>query len=116
MIRLWSDTLSSSVNDPASQTSHEGAVRAAEERAYAQLFEASPFPAVLSRLKDGTVIAINERTAEVIGVAPADAVGQLVTTYYVDPSQRDRIAALIASEGRADDLRLQIMRRNREPL
>ncbi len=91
-------------------------MRAAEERAYAQLFEASPFPAVLSRLKDGTVIAINERTAEVIGVAPADAVGQLVTTYYVDPSQRDRIAALIASQGRADDLRLEIMRRNREPL
>jgi PAS domain S-box-containing protein len=86
-----------------------------DENPYSHLFDVSPFPAVVSRLHDHTVLAINARTAELIGVAQADAVGVPVTDYYVDPSDRARLAEQVRRDGRADNLRLQIRRHKGEP-
>ena len=35
---------------------------------FEQLFDISPFPAVISRLRDNSVIAINKRNSEMFGV------------------------------------------------
>jgi PAS domain S-box-containing protein len=83
---------------------------------YAQLFNVSPFPAVVSRLRDHTVLAVNASTVELIGTGPRDAVGLSVSDYYVDPSQRVRVAERLRRDGRADGLRLQIKRANGDPL
>jgi len=83
---------------------------------YAHLFEVNPFPAVVSRLADHRVLAINEGTAELIGVPRAEAVGLPVTDYYVDPAERVQIAEQLRRNGRADNLRLRIKRQNGEPL
>jgi len=56
---------------------------------YAQLFELSPFPAVVSRLDDSRVLAINARTAEIFGVPSDEAVGVSATDYYVNPPIED---------------------------
>jgi PAS domain S-box-containing protein len=85
------------------------------ERLYSYLFDVSPFPAVVSRLQDHTVLAVNARTSEVIGVTQADAVGQSVSDYYVDPAERVQLAERLRREGRADNLRLRIKRRTGEP-
>jgi len=82
---------------------------------YSQLFHLSPFPAVVSRLHDHTVLAINARTAEIIGIRERDAVGRSVSDYYVDPSERAQLADRLRRDGRADGLRLQIKRGNGEP-
>ena len=85
------------------------------ESLYTQLFDVSPFPAVVSRLQDHTVLAINARTAEIIGIPPQDAIGRPVTAYYVDPSERLALAEQLRGGGRADDVRLRIKRANGEP-
>jgi PAS domain S-box-containing protein len=85
------------------------------ERSFSQLFDASPFPAVVSRLSDHTVLALNARTAEVMGVRQREAVGLSVADYYVDPSDRLQLAEVLQRDGRADNLRLQIKRADGEP-
>ena len=76
------------------------------------LFDVSPFPAVISRLRDNTVLAINERTVEIMGVSQQDAIGRVVTDFYVDPSQRQALAEHLRREGRADGLRVHLKRAN----
>ena len=51
---------------------------------FEQLFDISPFPAVISRLRDNSVIAINKRNSEMFGISHAEAVGQTTTDYYVN--------------------------------
>jgi PAS domain S-box-containing protein len=80
------------------------------------LFDVSPFPAVISRLRDNTVLALNERTAEIMGVSQQDAIGRQVTDYYVDPSQRQALAEHLRREGRADGLRFHLRRENGDTL
>jgi PAS domain-containing protein len=58
------------------------------ESPYSELFAASPFPAVVSRLHDHTVLAVNRRAAEIIGIPQRDALGLSVTDYYVDRDER----------------------------
>ena len=67
---------------------------------FEQLFDISPFPAVISRLRDNTVIAINKRNAETFGVSQADAVGQVTTNYYADLSHRERLRGRSRRPGR----------------
>ena len=82
---------------------------------YAQLFTLSPFPAVVSRLDDHRVLAVNTSAADVIGVSPADAIGQEVSSYYVDPAQRLELIDRVRRDGRADNVRLHIRRANGQP-
>jgi PAS domain S-box-containing protein len=83
---------------------------------YSDLFDRSPFPAVVSRLQDHAVLAVNRRTSEMIGVAQDAAIGQSVSDYYVDPSERLQLADRLRRDGRADNLRLRIRKANGEPL
>ena len=82
---------------------------------YSQLFDLSPFPAVVSRLQDHTVLAINAHASEIIGISHQDAVGESVSDYYVDPAERLELAERLRQNGRADNLRVRIKRRNGEP-
>ena len=79
------------------------------------LFDVSPFPAVISRLGDHTVLAINVRTAEIIGLPQQEAIGRPVTDYYVDPAERTLLIERLRREGRADNLRLRVRRHNGQP-
>jgi PAS domain S-box-containing protein len=82
---------------------------------FARLFDLTPLPAVVSRLHDGIVVAVNVRTAELIGITRQQAVGRPVTDYYVDPAQRLALADRVRRDGRADHVRLQIRRENGDP-
>jgi PAS domain S-box-containing protein len=92
--------------DPA----EAGNLTIADITLFAQMFDVSPFPSVVSRLDDSTVIAINRRTAEIFGQSQHDAVGQKTTDYYVDLSQRADLADRLAQDGRADHMRVHIRR------
>ena len=83
---------------------------------YSDLFDASPFPAVVSRLKDHLVLSINRRTSEIIGIGQEAAIGQSVSDYYTDPSERLQLTERLRRDGRADNLRIRIKRANGEPL
>ena len=64
---------------------------------FEQLFDISPFPAVISRLRDNSVIAINKRNSEMFGISHADAVGQTTTDYYAE-----RLASRTAARAARD--------------
>jgi PAS domain S-box-containing protein len=81
---------------------------------FEQLFDISPFPAVVSRLRDNSVIAINKRNSEMFGLTQADAVGLKTTDYYVDIAQRERLRGPLESTGRADDVLLHLRKPNGE--
>ena len=85
------------------------------ETLYSLLFDLNPFPAVVSRLADHAVVAVNARTAEVIGMAQEDAIGLTVTDFYVNPADRIQIADTLRRAGRADKLRVQIKRADGQP-
>ncbi len=88
---------------------------AASSNPYAQLFDLSPFPAVVSRLSDHTVVAVNHSAAEVVGISLSDAIGASVIDYYADPSEREGLVERVRRDGRVDNLRLRIRRRTGEP-
>jgi PAS domain S-box-containing protein len=77
---------------------------------FEQLFDISPFPAVVSRLRDQTVVAVNKRTSELFGIPHAEAVGLITTDYYVNPADRQRLVEPLTRDGRADDVLLQLKR------
>ena len=80
----------------------------------AHLFDVGPAPAVVTRLRDHTILAINQYTSELFGVAQDEARGQPVLEYYVDPAARQRLAELVRRDFRADGVRLHLKRRNGE--
>lgn len=79
-----------------------------------QLFDASPFPAVVTRLRDHIVLAINQRTSDVFGIPQDEALGRHAPDYYVRPEERRRLAELVAREGRADNFRFELKRQTGE--
>jgi PAS domain S-box-containing protein len=83
---------------------------------YSQLFELSPIPAVVTRLDDHSVLAVNVSAAELVGVSPNAVIGQPVSGYYVDAEQRLELIERVRRDGRADNVRLHIKRARGEPL
>jgi PAS domain S-box-containing protein len=77
---------------------------------FQHLFDISPFPAVVSRLRDRAVIAINRRTSEMFGISHEDAIGLLTTDYYVNPEDRLRLIEPLIREGKADDVLIALRR------
>ena len=103
-------------DDARSASPDFGLTGAGPDSQLAHLFDLSPFPAVVSRLRDHTVIAINQRASEVVGIAQRDAIGVRVTDYYVDPAERTALAEAVGRTGRADQLRLQLKRATGAPM
>jgi PAS domain S-box-containing protein len=80
------------------------------ESLFEQLFDISPFPAVVSRLRDHGVLAINRRTSELFGIRHADAVGRVTSDYYVNLADRGKLAEPLEREGKADNVLLELRR------
>ena len=77
---------------------------------FEQLFDISPVPAVISRLRDHAVLAINKRTSEMFGISHAEAIGLKTYDYYYDISHRERLREGLERNGRADDQLLHLKR------
>ena len=74
------------------------------------LFDVGPMPAVISRVRDNIIIAINKRTAELFEVSQEDAQGVRISDYYANPVERAQLAERIYKEGRADTMRVELRR------
>ncbi len=78
------------------------------EALFRNLFEVSPFPAAVSRLDDGTVLAVNQRVVARFGVRPEEAIGAKAKDFYALPEDRDRMIALVRTAGRADEMLVRL--------
>jgi PAS domain S-box-containing protein len=74
------------------------------------LFDVGPMPAVISRISDNTVVAINTRTAELFELSPEGVVGARVSDYYANPIERAKLAERIQRDGRVDNMRIELRR------
>lgn len=85
----------------------EETLRQSEGR-YRMLLEMAPFPAVLSRLRDGVLLYGNRRAEVQYGITREEGIGQPADRFYLDPAQRDRFVALIRKDRRVDDLEVRM--------
>lgn len=85
----------------------EQAVRESEGR-YRLLLERAPFPAVLTRVRDGILLYGNHRAELQYGISRERGIGQPAMRFYEDAAQRERFLELMHKEGHVDDLELRM--------
>jgi PAS domain S-box-containing protein len=80
------------------------------------LFDAIPVPAVVTRMSDDTILAVNAEAAELTRAAGEDAIGRSVADFYVNPDDRARLVDAVRHEGRVNGLLVPIRRADGQPL
>lgn len=69
------------------------------EMVYRTLLEAAPFPALVTRLPEGTVRVLNRRAAQRMAMHAGTAVGRSAPDFWADSGQREQFMTLL-HEGR----------------
>jgi PAS domain S-box-containing protein len=78
------------------------------------IVDTSPFPIVVSRVKDGKILFANEPTAEILGTSPSEIIGLKTPDFYADPDERTRILQTLAEKGVVRDREVQIRKSDGE--
>jgi len=93
---------------PLSSTS--ASTEGTETGVLGELFDNSPVPLVVTSLIQDRILAVNNRSREVFGMADTDVVGGAATSFYVDPDDRQIILNAIRETGRLKDHPLRLRR------
>jgi len=82
------------------------------ERKFRAVFETSPEPVSITRLRDSMILDVNEACAQLIGVPREALLGRPTTDLasYVEPGDRDRIMKMLANEGKVSNLMVRRVR------
>lgn len=90
--------------------------RAKAEERFTKAFSSSPDAMLISRLKDGRVIEINDRWEKILGYARAETIGQNLFKLNICTSQanHERFLAAIGSPGHFQDLELTLRAKSGE--
>ncbi len=81
---------------------------AASEARYRSLLEMAPFPAVLTRVRDGILVYGNHRAEIQYGIKREAGIGQAADRFYEDPAERARFVEAIRQRGQVNDLELRM--------
>lgn len=87
-------------------------VRQESENRYRTLLEMAPFPAVLSRVRDGVLLYGNHRAELQYGIRREAGIGQNADTFYEDPADRERFVARMRRDGHVEDLEVRMRRQD----
>ncbi|MDP2433163.1 MAG: PAS domain S-box protein [Pseudomonadota bacterium] len=85
----------------------EQALRDSETR-YRPLLEKAPFPAVLSRVRDGILLYGNHRAEVQYGIKREEGIGQAADTFYEDPADRARFVEEMRKQGHVEDMEVRM--------
>lgn len=88
---------------------------AESEANYRLLVEKAPFPAVLSRVRDGVLLYGNQRAEKQYGISRAAGVGQPASRFYAEASERDRVVAALRETGQVDDMEVRMQTLSGQP-
>jgi PAS domain S-box-containing protein len=88
------------------------------ERKFRAVFETSPEPMSITRLRDSLVLEVNEACAQQIGLPREAMIGRPTTELaaYVDPSDRARVMHMLASEGKVSNQAIRLVRPDGTPM
>ena len=84
----------------------ETALQLSEEK-FSKAFHSNPDFTMISRLRDGLIVEVNEGFEKLLGVKAAEAVGQMTVAnlnMWADPAHRDTLVRLLAERGGVRDL------------
>ena len=83
----------------------EEALRESEEKFY-KAFQSSPDIMVITSLKDGQIVEVNDRLQEVTGYTNDEIIGKTFVElkFWADPKDRERYTELLQKAGRVRDL------------
>ena len=84
----------------------ETALQLSEEK-FSKAFHSNPDFTMISRLRDGLIVEVNEGFEQLLGVKATEAVGQMTVAnlhMWADPSHRDTFVRLLAERGGVRDL------------
>lgn len=84
----------------------EDTIRLSEEKFF-KAFHANPDFTMISRLRDGLIVEVNEGFEKLLGVSREEAVGRMTVAglhMWADPADRDRMVRLLSENGRVRDL------------
>lgn len=86
------------------ETDNHRTIRAlslSEER-FRTLVESIPAPVMISRMTDGMIIYGNDYTGGAIDTPVSAFVGQPITAFYANPSERNALVAMLQEKGKLD--------------
>ncbi len=72
------------------------------------ILDAAPFPLVISRLSDGTVLYANDRLAALLGLTVRELVGNKTPNFYADAEDRRALLTELERTGRVTDRELRM--------
>ncbi|HEX5393530.1 MAG TPA: diguanylate cyclase [Rhodocyclaceae bacterium] len=88
----------SAITDITLQVGTASALRESEQR-YRTLVEIAPFPVVVTRISDNTVVLANKRGADRFGVDLDSAIGMSAPDYWVNPEERTKLVRILEERG-----------------
>lgn len=91
----------------AERRSAQDRLQQSEER-YRLLVEKAPFPVILSRADDGSVLYVNSRAEQVFAISESEVAGKPVADFYAEEKDRDRLLKLLDSQGYVRDFEARV--------
>jgi PAS domain S-box-containing protein len=90
-------------------------LRNAEEK-FSKTFRLSPDIIILTSLKDGLIVDVNQNATLVTGYSHEELIGQKTTKLdiWADPSERDRYIAMLGKEGRVHNFETRFIMKSGE--
>lgn len=79
------------------------------EARYRSLVEMAPFPAVLTRIRDGILVYGNHRAETQYGISRDRGIGLPAENFYQDASQRSQFIETLKTYGKVDDFEVQML-------
>ena len=80
----------------------EGRLRRSEAE-YRALIETAPFPIVMTRVADNTLVFANRRMLEQAGAEAGQLLGKPAASYYENPADRQRLFSILLETGSVSD-------------
>jgi len=80
------------------------------------IVNAAPIPVLVSRIRDGKIIFVNDHLANLLGYTQEEVQGKVTPEFLLHPEEREDLAKTIEREGRFHDREIQIKRKDGTPI
>jgi PAS domain S-box-containing protein len=78
------------------------------ERRWKSIVDGAPFPIVITRVSDNTILLVNKKMVEQFNTPEQDLLGNMTEKFYVDPEERRKFIDEIHIKGAIDDILLEM--------